>query len=240
MNTEEKVERIAIDVHPKMWGAEAWRVLPGHPLLFKVIDARERLSVQVHPNERTRRVTGGDPKTEMWCLLNDGFVYAGLKAGVTARDVERAVGDGSFEELMYRYDLKRGDAIFIPGGLVHAIGDRTRLYEVQQTSDTTFRLYDWNRRDANGRPRELHVEKALKAIDYTLPQPTVVRNVSCPFFNFRQMAARDFAPLATPAVVHAFRGGFAADGRTFAEGEDAWVPAGATIGGDGDVLVTTV
>ena len=239
MNTEEKVERIAIDVHPKMWGAEAWRVLPGHPLLFKTIDARERLSVQVHPNERTRAVTGGDPKTEMWCLLDDGFVYAGLKAGVTAQDVERAVGDGSFEELMYRYDLKRGDAIFIPGGLVHAIGDRTRLYEVQQASDTTFRLYDWNRTDANGQLRELHVDKALKAIDYNLPRPTVVRDVSCAFFNFRRLRAADFAPLAQPAVVHAFAGGFTAGGVTFAEGEDAWLPAGATLAGDGEVLVTT-
>ena len=230
--------KIPVEVHPKMWGSETWRTLPGHPLLFKTIDARERLSVQVHPNERTRLVTGGDPKTEMWCLLDDGFVYAGLKAGVGARDVERAVADGSFEELMYRYDLKRGDAIFIPGGLVHAIGDNTRLYEVQQSSDTTFRLYDWGRRDANGQPRELHVEQALKAIDYSLPKPEVVRDVSCEFFDFRRLAAKDFAPLARTAVVHAFRGGFRAGGIEFAEGEDALLAAGEGIDGDGEVLVT--
>ena len=113
MNDKGQTVKIPVEIHPKMWGAETWRILPGHPLLFKTIDARERLSVQVHPNERTKLVTGGDPKTEMWCLLDDGFVYAGLKSGVAARDVERAVADGSFEELMYRYDLKRGDAILV-------------------------------------------------------------------------------------------------------------------------------
>ena len=166
--------------HEALWGAEEWLVsvhpagpsivasgeakgkrlcdiVSDVPLLIKVIDAKTRLSVQVHPNEQTKLVTGGDAKTEMWCALDDGFVYAGLKPGTTAEMVEKAVRDGSFEELMVRHDVKAGDVLFIPGGLVHAIGDNTRLYEVQQSSDTTFRLYDWGRVGADGKPRELHI-----------------------------------------------------------------------------------
>ena len=200
-------------VHAALWGAERWEisahpsdpsviasgteagrrlneVCPNFPLLFKVIDARTRLSVQVHPNEKTCRVTGGEPKTEMWCALSDGSIYAGLKPGTTAADVEAAVRSGRFEDLLVRHEAKFGDVFFIPGGLVHAIGDDVSLYEVQQSSDTTFRLYDWNRVDANGRPRELHVEKALQAIDYALPAPVAQRNLVTPFFAFEQKEVR--------------------------------------------------
>lgn len=210
MGIEDRVMTFAPNRRETLWGAEEWLVsahpaapsrlatgraagatlrdvAPDFPLLVKIIDARQRLSVQVHPNEDTRRITGGDAKTEMWCALNDGFIYAGLKPGVGAADVERAVGDGSFEALMVRHDVTAGDVLFIPGGLVHAIGEGTRVYEVQQSSDTTFRLYDWGRVGADGRPRELHVAKALEAIDYTLPPPQVVEAVDCPFFRFEKL-----------------------------------------------------
>ena len=146
-------------------------VLPDFPLLVKVIDAKTRLSVQVHPNETTCKLTGGDPKTEMWAMLEDG-----------------AVKSGRFEELLVRHEAKKGEVFFIPGGLVHAIGDGTLIYEVQQSSDTTFRLYDWNRVGADGRPRELHVAKSLEAIDYSLPVPQPATDVKCSFFEFRQVA----------------------------------------------------
>ena len=197
------------NVHPALWGQESWEisvhpagpsvvavgeaqgrsladVAPGFPLLVKVIDAKTRLSVQVHPNEETRRLTGGDPKTEMWAMLEDGVIYAGLKPGTRPEDIESAVKSGRFEELLVRHEAKKGEAFFIPGGLVHAIGDGALIYEVQQSSDTTFRLYDWNRVGKDGKPRELHVEKSLKAIDYSLPVPVPSRDVKCPFFDFRQ------------------------------------------------------
>ena len=198
--------------HPALWGGESWEisvhpagpsviaggalngeslidVLPEMPLLIKVIDAKTRLSVQVHPNEVTRKVTGGDPKTEMWCMLEDGFIYAGLQEGVTAADVESAVKSGEFEKLMVRHDAKKGEAFFIPGGLVHAIGDNAKIYEVQQSSNTTFRLYDWNRVDKEGRPRELHIEKGCQAIDYTLKAPVATDEIKCDFFHFRKVQA---------------------------------------------------
>ena len=197
------------NIHTALWGHEEWTVsahpsapseiadgpnagrklnelYPQFPLLMKVIDAKTRLSVQVHPNEVTRQVTGGDPKTEMWCALSAGPIYAGLKPGTTAAQIEAAVASGKFEELLVRHDAKPGDVFFIPGGLVHAIGDGVRLYEVQQSSDTTFRLYDWGRVGKDGKPRELHVAQALKAIDYTLPVPVPCKSLDTPFFKFWQ------------------------------------------------------
>lgn len=206
------VLRFEPNIHPALWGQESWEisvhpagpsvvsggyaeagkqlsaVLPDFPLLVKVIDAKTRLSVQVHPNETTCKVTGGDPKTEMWAMLEDGVIYAGLKPGVGPKDVEEAVKSGRFEELLVRHEAKKGEAFFIPGGLVHAIGDGTLIYEVQQSSDTTFRLYDWNRVGADGKPRELHVAKSLEAIDYSLPVPQPATDVKCRFFDFRQIA----------------------------------------------------
>ena len=141
-------------VKPTMWGEERWEisarpdapsriadgplagrspgdVFPGFPLLFKTIEARSRLSVQVHPNETTCRATGGEPKSEMWCALADSTVYAGLKPGTSAADLEGAVRAGAVEDLLARRELKAGEAIYIPGGLVHAIGEGALLYEVQ-------------------------------------------------------------------------------------------------------------
>lgn len=156
------------------------------PLLFKVIDAKDRLSVQVHPNEQTRALTGGDPKTEMWYALGgDGPIFAGLKPGTTPARVAEDVRTGRFEDTLVRHSCRPGLTLFIPGGLVHAIGERVRVYEVQQSSDTTYRLYDWGRVGTDGRPRELHVEASLKSIDFTLPAPEPQTDVSCPFFHFR-------------------------------------------------------
>ena len=244
------------DVHRALWGEERWTVsahpsspgviangplagmtlaeaCPGFPLLVKVIDARSRLSVQVHPNERTALLTGGEPKTEMWCMLEDGAIYAGLKPGTTAADVAKAVADGGFEDLLVRHDAKKGDVFFIPGGMVHAIGDGVRLFEVQQSSDTTYRLYDWNRVGADGRPRELHVEKSLRSIDYSLAAPAPLKEVECPFFTFRQAAVEgrlDLPPEESYTVL------FAAEGTVSVEcaagcvrlcaGESALVPPG--------------
>ena len=123
------------------------------PLLFKVIDAKQRLSVQVHPNEETRALTGGEPKTEMWRVLGGkGPIFAGLKPGTTPAVVEENVRTGRFEETLVRHDAREGLTLFIPGGLVHAIGEDVLIYEVQQSSNTTYRLYDWGRVGADGKP----------------------------------------------------------------------------------------
>ena len=199
--------RFEKDVHTALWGHEEWLVsahpsapgrvvvggktlrdiCPGFPLLIKKICANQRLSVQVHPNDETARTVGGEPKTEMWCVLKAGPIFAGFKPGVTKQDVERAVGDGTFEDLLVRFDAKPGECYFIPGGLVHAIGEGTSVYEVQQSSDTTFRLYDWGRVGADGKPRRLHVKEGLAAMDIALPPPVPSDSVKCKYFEFSKV-----------------------------------------------------
>lgn len=255
-------------VHAALWGAESWEisahpsdssviaegtdkgrrlneVYSDFPLLFKVIDARTRLSVQVHPNEATCKLTGGEPKTEMWCALSDGPIYAGLKKGTRATDVEKAVESGRFEELLVRHEAKFGDVFFIPGGLVHAIGDGVRLYEVQQSSDTTFRLYDWGRVGADGKARELHIEKGLRAIDYSLPPPSPCMSLRTPFFDFSQMTLGGEGCFETGSgeflALFAARGEVDVDGRVVGEGMSLLVPPSAScrVAANGShVLVT--
>ena len=204
--------KLEANVHTLVWGSESWEVsahssspsvvadgeekgktlaelMPNFPLLAKVIDAKSRLSVQVHPNEKTALVTGGEPKTEMWCVLEPGPIYAGLKPGTGAKEIEEAIGSGSFEEILVKHEAKRFDTFFIPGGLVHAIGDGVKLYEIQQSSNTTYRLYDWGRLGTDGKPRELHIEKSLESIDFSLGVPVPQQDIDCEFFNFVQ---RDF------------------------------------------------
>jgi mannose-6-phosphate isomerase len=172
--------------HNTLWGFEDWLYDDGS-VLIKRICADMRLSVQVHPNDETAKTVGGRAKTEMWCVLKDGPIFAGFKPGVTDADVVRAVEDGSFESLLVRFDAKVGECYFIPGGLVHAIGEGTSVFEVQQSSNTTFRLYDWGRLDANGNPRQLHVKEALAAMDLSLPPPVPGDFVECRYFTFRKV-----------------------------------------------------
>ncbi len=139
------------------------------PLLIKLIDAKDRLSVQVHPNEQTAPLTNGDPKTEMWYALEgspDAAVYAGLAKGTTPEKFAEHLQSGDMNSVLQRHQLKPGEVIFIPGGLVHAIDRGCFLLEVQQNSDTTYRLWDWGRVEASGKPRELHIEQAMMSINW--------------------------------------------------------------------------
>ncbi len=206
------------------------------PLLFKVIDAHRRLSVQVHPNERTRIVTGGEPKTEMWHVLGGhGPIFAGLKKGTTPADVEEDVRTGRFEDTLVCHPAVVGQTLFIPGGLVHAIGEDVLVYEVQQSSNTTYRLYDWGRVGADGKPRPLHVAESLESIDFTLTEPEPRKDVVCPFFSFRPVICD--GTLEVHVNTETFTAVFLVDER-----KSILVPANceARINCKGKVLVTTL
>ena len=139
------------------------------PLLFKVIDANDKLSVQVHPNNSNAALTHGEPKTEMWYVLDrvqGSRLYTGLREGVTPEVLRAALLDGTADTCLTEVSIIPGDVIFIPGGLVHAIGDGCLIYEVQQNSNTTYRLFDWNRVGADGKPRPLHIEESFKTIEW--------------------------------------------------------------------------
>jgi len=189
------------EIHKALWGREEWLYDDGRILVKKIL-AERRLSVQVHPNDATAPVTGGRPKTEMWCVMKGGPIFAGFRRGTTEADVRAALADGSVGDLLARIDAREGDCLFIPGGLVHAIGEGTCVYEVQQSSDTTFRLYDWGRLDAQGRPRTLHIEEAFAAMDVSLPPPAPAESVHCAYFDFSKAGAGAVLPSGRTRIVY--------------------------------------
>lgn len=142
------------------------------PILIKYIDANDSLSVQVHPNDEYALKNEGDfGKTEVWYIVDakeDAKLIFGVKEGTTKDDFKTALENKNLEECLNYVNVKKGDVIFIPSGTVHAILDGIVIAEIQQNSDTTYRVYDWNRVDKNGNPRELHVEKALDVIDFNM------------------------------------------------------------------------
>jgi mannose-6-phosphate isomerase len=140
---------------------------PVFPLLIKLIDSRDRLSVQVHPDDDTAKRFGGEAKTEMWYVLDaepDAGVFAGLKPGIGEKQFNEALRTKRFKDILTFVPVARGDAIFVPGGRVHAIDAGCLLLEVQQNSNTTYRIYDWDRVGADGRPRPLHLREAIRVI----------------------------------------------------------------------------
>lgn len=157
---------------------------PRFPLLFKLLDAQKVLSVQVHPNDAAAaKLTPPDlGKTEAWVVLHaepGSLVYAGLKRGFDRPALEREVVRGTSELCLHKFEPQVGDCIFIPAGVVHALGAGLVIAEIQQASDTTFRLYDWKRLGPDGQLRPLHIEQSLDAIDYEIgpvnPQQYSVR-----------------------------------------------------------------
>ncbi|MFO0910716.1 MAG: type I phosphomannose isomerase catalytic subunit [Isosphaeraceae bacterium] len=144
------------------------------PLLFKLLDCHQLLSIQVHPNdEQARRLTEGREhfgKTEAWVVLAvepGGKIYAGLRPGVRRADLERHLTSGTLESCLHVVDPRPGDCIFLPAGTVHAVGGGVVMAEVQQSSDATFRLYDWNRPGPDGNPRPLHIRESLESINWS-------------------------------------------------------------------------
>lgn len=141
----------------------------GFPLLIKLIDASDDLSVQVHPDDELATKYGQNGKTEIWYVLDadkDAGLYVGFKENVRKETYLKAVQDGIVDQLLNFYPVQKGDVFLIPAGTVHAIGKGVLLSEIQQASDVTFRIFDWNRVDEYGRSRELHTEEAMQAIHF--------------------------------------------------------------------------
>jgi len=173
--------------------------LPRFPLLLKFLDAARTLSVQVHPDDaRAARLDPPDlGKTEAWVVLAaepGSTIYAGLKPGVDRHALAEAIRKGTCQQQLHCFHPQPADCVFLPAGTVHALGEGLLVAEIQQASDTTYRLFDWNRPGPDGKPRPLHVEQGLEAIDYqrgpvgpSRPQPTgqsgVSRLVACDKFT---------------------------------------------------------
>lgn len=155
-------------------GAASYPAAARFPLLCKILDARDSLSLQVHPSSPSL----GEPKTEMWYIARadpGAELFVGLKRGVTRAQFERALEEGSVADCFHRIPVRTGDAMFLPSGRVHAIGAGLVIFEIQQNSDAVFRVFDWNRVGLDGKPRELHIPESLQSIDFDDIEPSLVK-----------------------------------------------------------------
>lgn len=165
------------------------------PLLVKILDAKEKLSLQVHPPAAIAANLGGEPKTEMWYVFDaqeGACFYVGLQRGTTRATFEQALRNGKVAECFHRIEVKPGDAMFLSSGRVHAIGGNCVLFEIMQNSDTTYRVYDWDRVGPDGKRRELHIEQALQCIDFNDFEPSLANAqgsvlVDCPLFRTERL-----------------------------------------------------
>ena len=229
---------------------------PRFPLLCKILDAQDRLSVQVHPPAEVAARLGGEPKTEMWYLLDallDSDLYAGLKRGVTRADFERALGEGRVAELIHALPTHGGDTMFIPSGRIHAIGAGNLIVEIQQNSDTTYRVFDWNRLGIDGNPRALQVAESLESIDFADAEPQFAQPqgetvVECGHFRVERWALdapRDCAGRGF-AIFTVIAGSVECGGSRFARGAFFLMPPSAErcdlvpLAPDSAVLRTTI
>ena len=161
-------------------------------LLIKFLDCQDVLSVQVHPDPQTcRRMGVGTPKTECWYVISaepGSVIYKGLKKGVTRERFAKAIEQGNVVDLLSKVAVREGECHFLPAGTAHAIGPGLLIAEIQTPSDTTYRVFDWNRVDDAGKPRQLHIEQALESIHFdltgdNLPITRIGRLLECEYFT---------------------------------------------------------
>ena len=239
------------------------------PLLIKLIDACDRLSVQVHPDDDyARRVEGDQGKTEMWYIVDateGAEIIYGLAEGADRDDFRRAFAEGRVSEAVHRVKVRTGETYFIPSGLLHAIGDGCLIGEIQQNSDLTYRVYDYDRRGADGQLRELHVEKAMDVIrPFSEAEVDAIRFsrapqygegeclAACPYFEVHRLTL-DGTPTMLEVCADSFRhllcvGGagvirFGGETYPITRGDSYFLPAGlgtCMLEGDATLLVSSL
>ncbi len=213
---------------------------PRFPILIKVLDAREDLSIQVHPPVHLAPELGGEPKTEMWFIADcdpGAKLHVGLKNGVTPQSFEQSIKDGTVAEMVHSVSPKAGDSIFIASGRLHAIGAGFLIHEIQQNSDTTYRVFDWNRLGLDGKARELHVGQSLASIDFddfepTMDTPDGTTLARCDYFKTDHLTLSNGDHLTNPdpekfSIVSVVSGALkSAAGRIFGKGQFILLPRG--------------
>jgi mannose-6-phosphate isomerase len=226
------------------------------PLLIKILDARDDLSIQVHPPAEIAPSLGGDPKTEMWYIADrdpEAKLYIGFKNGVSRDQFADSLEDGSVEDKVHAVQPEIGESIFIPSGRLHAIGAGFLIYEIQQNSDTTYRVFDWNRVGLDGTPRDLHVEESMKSIDFddfepTMDEPQGDNLAQCEYFQVDQKDLEKGTSFSNGnerfAVITVVSGLIiSSEGSQFKPGDFFLLPKGASpVSADREskILVTTI
>ncbi len=209
---------------------------PRFPLLVKLLDAQEKLSLQVHPPPEVAGEIGGESKTEFWYIADAAAgaeLYAGLEKHSSRRKIEEALQSGTVEDHIHRLSVRSGDAMFLPSGRVHAIGAGIVIVEIQQNSDTTYRVFDWNRAGADGSPRELHIAESLRSIDFADYEPGLVeshgesllRHQLFDVEKWQLTGARCVTAQGSFAIVHCLTGELECSGVRLRPGEFFLVPA---------------
>ena len=210
---------------------------PRFPLLIKILDAREKLSLQVHPPENVARKLGGEPKSEFWYVLaavRNAELFLGFRGPITRDSFEERLRDGSVIDQIHSVAVRAGDAVFLPAGRVHAIGAGNLLIEIQQNSDTTYRAFDWNRTDpATGVKRDLHVAQAVQCIDFEDLQPSLIEPdgellISHTLFEIRKWnlcEAREATRRGQFAIICCLSGNLSCANVKLAPGEFFLIPA---------------
>jgi len=243
---------------PNLLGEKVYQKYGGEfPLLIKLIDANDNLSVQVHPDDKLAKIRHNClGKTEMWYIISadrGAKIYSGFNKTISPEEYENKVADGSLIDVLATHDSNPGDVFYLPAGRVHAIGAGNLLAEIQESSDITYRIFDYNRKDANGNTRELHTEQAKDAIDYKVyndyksesPSDSIIdaEIVKCSHFDIRRVVVNgdielDFNP-GSFTVVICLRGTFIIGDTTIAQGHTVLLPATfnhVTVKGNATIL----
>lgn len=248
------------DTVPELFG-EKVKEFPIFPLLIKLIDAKENLSVQVHPTDLyalTHDASLG--KSEVWYVAEakeDAALYCGFEREVTREEVVNALKDHSLEKLLHRQPVKAGDAVFVRAGTVHAILGGVTVFEVQENSNITYRLYDYGRIGADGKPRELHIDKALEVLDLTPAKCASAIDTKiyegyskkqiakCRYFSVSDYEIRVAAELGQDCCFGTFtvlHGNLKANELQLKKGDTVMIPAGERllVAGSARLLYTTI
>jgi len=181
-------------------------VSPRFPLLVKILDCVDDLSIQVHPPAAVAREFGGEPKTEMWYVAHadpGARLYAGLRRGVTRTGFEAALRQGTVADVVHQIGVRTGDSLFVPSGRLHALGRGLVIFEIQQNSDTTYRVFDWNRPGLDGQPRTLHIDESMRSIDFADVEPELRRSsgilADCEHFRVTHVSSANAGAMTTGA-----------------------------------------
>jgi len=216
------------------------------PILIKLIDAEDNLSIQVHPNDEQGKTDNDNGKTEMWYIIDhapDAELIYGFKHELTQEEFRERIKNNTLLEVVNRVKVKKGDIFFIPAGTLHAIGKGILIAEIQQCSNLTYRVYDYMRTDKNGNPRELHIEKALQVTELK-PPPEFHNQTSCEYFNVNIQNINGEISFNTELSFNAIlvlNGEIRIDNLIIKKGETCFVPekfGNYTITGNADIIIT--
>jgi mannose-6-phosphate isomerase len=209
---------------------------PRFPILAKLLDAHESLSLQVHPPRAIAKKLGGESKSELWYVAHaapKARLYAGVKKGTTREIFRKALDQGNLERHLHALELKTGDAIFLPSGRMHALGGGNVLVEIQENSDTTYRIYDWNRAKKGRPPRQMHIAEAMQCVDFEDIEPpllrpkgeSLVKNELFEIDKWELREGREIVERGRFAIVVCLTGELECAGRRFKPGNFFLVPA---------------